>query len=184
MNHSMPYHPIGSYTLLLMFIYEDKFACVQHQLPHCLVPRYRRPVLVGKIKEWLKDQIPTIAETKRWKMLELQVMLDHVHLFISAPPSESPIGIVKVLKGVTGLRLFKKIPRSQREILERSYVSKLLCRDRWTRFSRDDQKVHRRTEGCVGDSSTVQVRWSSRLNLDKKERRGVVEGHGPMGCQE
>ena len=73
-------------------------------------PKYRKAILEGKIKEFLQDQILTIAETKNYGVLELQVMPDHIHLFISAPPFESPTGIVKILKGVTGLRLFKKYP--------------------------------------------------------------------------
>ena len=35
---------------------------------------------------------------------------DHIHLFISTTPFESPTGTVKVFKGVTALRLFKKFP--------------------------------------------------------------------------
>ena len=78
-------------------------------------PKYRTPVLVGKIKEFLEDQILTITATKNWEVLELQVMPAHIHLFISTPPTESPVGIVKVLKGVTGLRLFKKYPKLKKE---------------------------------------------------------------------
>lgn len=73
-------------------------------------PKYRKKVLEGKIKEFIEDQIHTIAETKNYEVLELQVMPDHIHLFISAPPFEAPTNIVKILKGVTGLRLFKKYP--------------------------------------------------------------------------
>jgi len=62
------------------------------------------------IKEFLEDQIYTIAATKEWEVLALKVMPDHIHLFISTTPFESPTGIVKVLKGVTALRLFKKFP--------------------------------------------------------------------------
>ena len=69
----------------------------------------------GKVKEFVEDQIQTIAATKGWEVLELQVMPDHIHLFISAPPSDSPTGIVKVLKGVTALRLFKKHPELKGE---------------------------------------------------------------------
>ena len=78
-------------------------------------PKYRKEILTGKIKGFLEDQIPTICETKEWDLLELQVMPDHVHLFISSHPKESPTGIVKVLKGVTGLRLFKKYPELKSE---------------------------------------------------------------------
>lgn len=73
-------------------------------------PKYREKVLKGIIKEFIQDQLLTIAETKNYEILELQVMPDHIHIFISAPPKDSPTGIVKILKGITGLRLFKKYP--------------------------------------------------------------------------
>ena len=62
------------------------------------------------VKEFLEDQIATIADTKGYEVLALEVMPDHVHLFVSATPFDSPTGIVKVFKGVTALRLFKKFP--------------------------------------------------------------------------
>ena len=58
------------------------------------------------IKEFLEDQIHTIAATKECEVLALEVKPDHVHLFVSTTPFESPTGLVKVLKGVTALRHF------------------------------------------------------------------------------
>jgi putative transposase len=78
-------------------------------------PKYRKPILTGKIKEFVEEQIHTISATKGYEVLELQVLPDHIHLFISAPPIESPTGIVKVLKGVSGLRLFKLHPELKKE---------------------------------------------------------------------
>jgi len=52
----------------------------------------------------------TIAETKEYEVLALEMMPVHIHLFVSAPPFESPTDIVKVFEGVTALRLFKKFP--------------------------------------------------------------------------
>ncbi len=78
-------------------------------------PKYRKKVLIDDIKKWLKNAIPVICETKEWKVHELEVMPDHVHIFISAPPKESPMGIIKVLKGVTGLRLFREFPELKKK---------------------------------------------------------------------
>jgi len=78
-------------------------------------PKYRKSVLEGRVKEFIEDEIETIAATKGWKILKLEVMPDHVHLFISAPPFDAPTDIVKILKGVTGLRLFKKYPELKEE---------------------------------------------------------------------
>lgn len=73
-------------------------------------PKYRKPILTDKIKEFLKDCLDTICEAKGWKILELSIQNDHLHLFLSANPEFSPTMIVKVLKGVTSLQLFKKYP--------------------------------------------------------------------------
>lgn len=78
--------------------------------------KYRKPILEDpKVKEFLGDQITTIAETKECEVLALEVMPDHVHLFVSAPPFDSPTDVVKVFKGVTALRLFKKCPHLREE---------------------------------------------------------------------
>jgi len=74
------------------------------------VPKYRKDVFKGKLKEFLEDTITTIAASKGFGITELMVMPDHIHLFISAPPKYSPTEIVKVMKGVTALRLFRKFP--------------------------------------------------------------------------
>jgi len=78
-------------------------------------PKYRKPILKRKVKEYLEDLIKTIAETKGWKVIELEVMPDHIHLFISAPPFEAPTDIVKVLKGVTAKRIFEKFPELKKK---------------------------------------------------------------------
>lgn len=79
-------------------------------------PKYRKSILKGKIKEFVEEQIHTISEAKGYKVLELKVLPDHIHLFISAPPFESPTAIVKILKGVSGLRMFKKYPELKKEL--------------------------------------------------------------------
>jgi putative transposase len=48
-------------------------------------------------------------------VLELRAMPDHLQLFISTSPTESPAGIVKVLKAVTGLNLFKQYPKLKKQ---------------------------------------------------------------------
>lgn len=79
-------------------------------------PKYRKPILEDqRVKEFLEDQIRTIAETKGYSILELKIMPDHIHLFISASPFEAPTSIIKVFKGVTALRLFKKFPELKTE---------------------------------------------------------------------
>ncbi|MHA1409142.1 MAG: IS200/IS605 family transposase [Candidatus Odinarchaeia archaeon] len=85
-------------------------------------PKYRKTVLVGEVKKFLEDQIKTIAETKGWGIIELEVMPDHIHLFISTPPFEAPTNIVKILKGVTAKRLFEKFPELREKKIWEGHV--------------------------------------------------------------
>jgi putative transposase len=82
---------------------------INYHLVWC--PKHRKPILEEpEVKQFLEEQIYTIAATKGFEVLALEVMPDHLHLFVSAPPFDSPTEIVKVFKGVTALRLFKKFP--------------------------------------------------------------------------
>ena len=49
-------------------------------------PKFRKPILVGKVKEFVEEQLETIAQTKGYKIL----VADHIHLFIEADPFDSP----------------------------------------------------------------------------------------------
>jgi putative transposase len=72
--------------------------------------KFRKPILVRNVKEFVEEQLETIAQTKGYKILEAKVMPDHIHLFIEADPFDSPTNIVKIFKGVTGLRMSRKFP--------------------------------------------------------------------------
>jgi putative transposase len=79
-------------------------------------PKFRKEILKGRVKTFVEEQLETIAETKGYKILEMEVMPDHIHLFIEADPFDSPTNIVKIFKGVTGLRMSKRFPELQNEL--------------------------------------------------------------------
>ncbi|WP_129582676.1 IS200/IS605 family transposase, partial [Methanolobus psychrotolerans] len=67
--------------------------------------KYRKQVMNDELKEFLDDQIRTIADSEEWEILELEVMPEHIHLFISTQPFIAPTDIVKIMKGVTAKRV-------------------------------------------------------------------------------
>lgn len=79
-------------------------------------PKFRKKILTGKVKTFVEDQLETIAQTKGYTILEARVMPDHIHLFIKANPFDSPTNIVKIFKGVTSLRIFKKFPELRQQL--------------------------------------------------------------------
>ena len=78
-------------------------------------PKYRKPILIGKVKDFLEECLETICETKGWKILDLSIQNDHLHLFLSTNTEFSPMMIIKVLKGVSGLQLFRKFPELKKQ---------------------------------------------------------------------
>ena len=71
-------------------------------------PKYRKNVLTEKIRDDLKLIFQTITSSNLWKIIEMEIMEDHVHLFISAHPKFSPTDIVKKLKGISARQIFLK----------------------------------------------------------------------------
>ena len=74
------------------------------------IPKYRRPVLVGDIADRLKEIFYEIADKYGMEIIVLEIMPDHIHLFVSAPPRYSPAQIVKYFKGISSKWIKKEYP--------------------------------------------------------------------------
>ncbi len=79
-------------------------------------PKYKKPILKGEVAGALRQLLETMCRTKNWELLELEIRPDHIHLFLSAPPYESPTGIIKILKGVSAIQLFKALPQLKQQL--------------------------------------------------------------------
>ena len=64
-------------------------------------PKYRRCVLTGQVADRLRVLLHDIAVCNGFEVLACEVMPDHVHVFVSAPPRYSPAELARLLKGVT-----------------------------------------------------------------------------------
>ena len=73
------------------------------------IPKYRRAILNGHQDE-MKDILHSIAENKQWEILAVEVMPDHVHLFVSVPPTIAPCEVVKAFKGQSGRHFLMNHP--------------------------------------------------------------------------
>ena len=61
------------------------------------IPKYRKVVLTGAVKEELQKILEEESKTLRLEMLALEIMPDHLHLFVGAKPTHIPYVIVKLL---------------------------------------------------------------------------------------
>jgi len=53
----------------------------------------------------MQEVLHRVATAHRLDLQQLEVMADHVHCFVGAPPSMSPANIVRILKGAAS-RIF------------------------------------------------------------------------------
>lgn len=73
-------------------------------------PKYRRPVLVKPVDVRLKALLRLKAEQLELTIHEMQVMSDHVHLFVEGGPTICVAEIVNGLKGFTSHELREQFP--------------------------------------------------------------------------
>lgn len=87
------------------------------------IPKYRRKILIGEVKDNLEKLLLQSAEKNQCKILALSIQPDHVHLFISAPPRFSPAKLINLFKGLTSRELRKKHSHleKQKSLWTRSY---------------------------------------------------------------
>ena len=78
--------------------------------------KYRRKVLTEEIAKRAKELFTQIAEENGFDILDMEIMSDHVHCFVSAPPKLSITQIVKYLKGISGRKLYERFPEIRQKL--------------------------------------------------------------------
>ena len=68
-------------------------------------PKYRRKVLTGDVEKRLKELLNTKSVEIGVSIKTMEIMPDHVHLFVKSSPTASPHWIVQQLKGYTSHEL-------------------------------------------------------------------------------
>lgn len=87
-------------------------------------PKYRRPVLIDDVASRLKILLHEQAAKYGWIIESMEVMPDHIHIFIKANPTDPVARIVAQLKGYTSHTLrneFKHLKTKLPTLWTRSY---------------------------------------------------------------
>lgn len=114
--------------------------------------KYRRKILNG-IEEDLKNILEKVAKENKWYIIQMEIMPDHVHIFVKVDPKASPLRVVSQFKGYSSKKLRELFPYLK------SRVPNL-----WTRSY---------YVGSVGDMSAEIVR--NYILNQKKERQNSSE---------
>ena len=73
-------------------------------------PKRRKAILTGEIAHRLQQIIFELCTENNWRLIALEIMSDHVHLFLNADPDFAPSVIIKRIKGRASHHLRKEYP--------------------------------------------------------------------------
>lgn len=81
---------------------------IQYHIVWC--PKFRYSVLNDPIDRELKSIIYTICQKYGYKVKALEIMPDHIHIFVGSPHTVAPSQVVKTLKSCSARMLFEQVP--------------------------------------------------------------------------
>ena len=92
----------------------DDLQSLSHTVWDCkyhviFIPKYRRKVLYGNIRNLLGDVFRTLASQKECRIEEGHLMADHVHMLISIPPKYSVSQVMGYIKGKSAIHLARTL---------------------------------------------------------------------------
>jgi putative transposase len=74
------------------------------------IPKYRKNILGREVSDYLKAVFNKIAEEYEFGIDTMEVMEDHVHIFVEVPPRYSPARVVQIMKSLSAREVFKQFP--------------------------------------------------------------------------
>ena len=93
---------------------ETTVYCCRYHVIFC--PKYRRSVLSEPIAKRFKEIVISMQEEQNFKVLEMEVMPDHVHLLLDVDPTIGIDILVSRIKGRTSNLLHKEFPELSRKL--------------------------------------------------------------------
>jgi putative transposase len=79
------------------------------------ITKYRKPIMKGLIGTRLRDLLREICRTNDVEIIKGHVSPDHIHMFLSVPPSISVSNLVQKLKGKTSYKLMQEFKALSKE---------------------------------------------------------------------
>ena len=97
-------HPTEKFTMshLYQSLSHSSWDCKYHVV---FVPKFRKKVIYGKIREQLGPVFHELARQKDCTIVEGKLVIDHVHMCISIPPKHAVSSIIGFLKGKSAIAI-------------------------------------------------------------------------------
>jgi len=79
-------------------------------------PKYRKELLTGEVAEVLGEILQRVAEAYDMEIDTMEVMEDHVHIFLCVPPRYSLARVMQIMKSISARELFARFPWVRRKL--------------------------------------------------------------------
>ena len=64
----------------------------------------------------MREIVQSVAEAYGMEIDTMEVMEDHVHVFLSAPPRYSPARVMQIMKSISAREIFARFPWLRRKL--------------------------------------------------------------------
>ena len=81
------------------------------------IPKYRKKVLYGALRQELGAVFRTLAEQKESAVEEGHLMPDHVHMLLSLPPKYAVAQVVGFIKGKSAIQIARRYSEAKRNFV-------------------------------------------------------------------
>ena len=127
-----------------------KWECKYHVV---FIPKYRRKVMYGSIRQELGSIIRDLAQHKESEVEEGHLMADHVHMMLTIPSKYSVSGVVGYIKGKSAIAIARRYMDRKKNFVglsfwARGYYVSTVGRDeaQVRQYIREQEKEDRRLD--------------------------------------
>jgi len=117
------------------------------------IPKCRRKVLYGRIREHLGEVIRELARQRESLVLEGHLCSDHVHVYVAIPPKYAVAQVVGYIKGKSAIHIARTFGKRTRNFTgenfwARGYFASTVGRDEEVirQYIRDQEREDRRVD--------------------------------------
>ncbi len=80
------------------------------------IPKYREKLFNDRMTKRLKEIFREIAEQYEFEINTMEVMDDHVHLFLVVPLKYAPARVVQIVKSISAKIMFQEFPEMKKKL--------------------------------------------------------------------
>jgi len=80
------------------------------------IPKYRKHIFDKEVLDYTKAIVSKVAEEYGFRIDTMEVMEDHVQIFVEVSPSYSPARVVQVLKSISVREVFREFPELRKQL--------------------------------------------------------------------